>query len=88
MTVNDVEKHGKTHAMCGVDEALEVLGRSVSRRDGEERGDLVAERGVVRVLHNGHPMKDQSEQELVSQWINRSKRSEGKREETHICMVL
>lgn len=55
MAMDDVEQDGESHPMGGVDQALEVFRRSVSGGDGEEGGDLVSERGVVRVLHYGHP---------------------------------
>lgn len=56
MTVNDVEQNSQSESVSSVDEALEILGRSVSRRDGEEGGDLVSEGRVVRVFHDRHPV--------------------------------
>lgn len=46
----------QAQAVGGIDELLELFGRAEAGRDGEEVGDLVAEGGVVGVLHHGHQL--------------------------------
>lgn len=55
MAVNNIEKDGEAQAMSRIDKALEVFRSSVAGRGSEEGGDLVAERCIVRVLHDCHP---------------------------------
>ena len=64
VTVNDVEENGQSESVSSVDEALEILGRSVTGRNGEERRDLVSERRVVRVLHDRHPVEKKRRSQL------------------------
>lgn len=52
--MHDIQQDSQPQLVCPVNQTLELLGRSVSRTDGEERGDLVAKRGIVGVLHDGH----------------------------------
>ncbi|KAI3492991.1 hypothetical protein L1887_42366 [Cichorium endivia] len=54
--VDNVEEYGDTHGMRNVDELLEVLGVAVPAAGGKEVGDLVAKRGVVGVLLDGHEL--------------------------------
>ena len=54
--VHEVEVDGDALPVRLVDERLELLGRAVAARRREERRHLVAEAGVVRVLHDGHEL--------------------------------
>lgn len=54
MRVDNVEHHVDSVLVRDVDHVLEVVGRSEAGRRGEEARDLIAEAGVVRVLHDGH----------------------------------
>ena len=54
--VHDVQQDGDAHAVRGVDQRFEVVGEAVARGGGEEGVDLVAEGGVVGVLHHGHEL--------------------------------
>ena len=56
VAVHDVEEHNNVHRVGRVDELFQIFGRAVSRGGGEEVVDLVAEGGVVGVLHDGHQL--------------------------------
>ena len=56
VAVHDVEQHQHAQAVRRVDQLLELLGRAEPTRDGVEARDLVAEAGVVRVLHDAHEL--------------------------------
>src|SRR5258708_2264419 len=56
MAVNDARGDGDAGAGGGAQESLEFLRRSETGGDGEEVADVVAERAVVRVLHDGHKL--------------------------------
>jgi hypothetical protein len=52
--VHDIQQHSQPELVCSINQALELLGSTVSRTNSEERGDLVSERRIVGVLHDGH----------------------------------
>mmetsp|Transcript_386 Transcript_386/g.1477 ORF Transcript_386/g.1477 Transcript_386/m.1477 type:complete len:637 (-) Transcript_386:241-2151(-) len=54
--VHQIHEHGEAHGVRLVDQVLQFIGRTASRRHAEEIGDVVAERCVVRVLLNSHQL--------------------------------
>ena len=56
MAVHDVQQNHQAQAVGSVDELLEVLGGSVATAGGEEVVHLVAETGIVSMLHDGHEL--------------------------------
>ena len=56
--MNHVEEDCDTHTMGGVNQLLELVRSAVATAGSEEAVDLVAERGVVCVLHDGHKLDD------------------------------
>lgn len=56
--VNQIDDNPNAHRVSLVDEVLEVVGGAGPARDTEEAGNVVAERGVVRVLLDGHELND------------------------------
>src|SRR5690242_28446 len=56
VAVDDVQKNGNAHAVRSVNELLEIIWEAVATACSEEAVDLVAEAGVVRVLHDSHEL--------------------------------
>lgn len=56
MTMYHVEENNDAHAMGSVDQLLKVFRRAISAAGGEEVVDLVAEAGVVGMLHDSHQL--------------------------------
>ena len=56
--VNHVQQDCDTHAVCSVNQLLEFVRSAIATAGGEEAVDLVAERSVVGVLHDGHELDD------------------------------
>lgn len=56
MRVHHVQQYGNTHAVCGVNQLLEVIWVAVAGRGCKEGVDLVAKGCVVCVLHDGHEL--------------------------------
>lgn len=54
MGMHNIQQDGQSQLVRSINQALELLGRSVSGTDGEERGDLVSKGRIVGVLHDGH----------------------------------
>eukprot|EP00166_Cyanidium_caldarium_P005973 ctg_766.g154 len=54
--VHHIHQHVDAQSVRRVDERLEVLRCATARAAGEKVGHVVPERGVVRVLHNGHDL--------------------------------
>lgn len=58
VTVNNIQEDGDAHAVGSVDELLQLIRQTVATACGEEAVDLVAETGVVCVLHDRHELDD------------------------------
>jgi hypothetical protein len=56
VAVDDVQQYDQAETVGRVNELLEVLGGAVATAGCEEAVDLVAETGVVSVLHDGHEL--------------------------------
>jgi hypothetical protein len=56
VTVDNIEQNCDAHAVRSVDELLEIIGEAISTTRSEEAVDLVAETGVVCVLHDSHEL--------------------------------
>ena len=56
MAVNNVKKNHQTHAVGGINKLLQILGVSIATAGREEIVDLVAETGIVGMLHDGHQL--------------------------------
>lgn len=54
--VDDVHDDRDAHAVGGVNQSLELLGRAEAGTGGEEAGDVVPEAPVVGVLHDAHEL--------------------------------
>lgn len=54
--VDDVQQDEYSQFVSSVDEPLELLRRAVAARSGVEARHLIAEAGVIRVLHYGHQL--------------------------------
>lgn len=66
MAMDNIEKHDKAHAVCGVDELLQILRCSVAAASSKEIVDLVAETGIVGMLHDSHELDSVVAQRLDS----------------------
>ena len=55
--MDHIQQHGDPHAVGGIDEGFQFLRGAEPGGGGIEVGDLVAEGGVVGVLHNGHDLQ-------------------------------
>ena len=67
VAVHDVQQHDDAHAVRGVDEFAQVVRRAVPAAGGEEARDLVAEAGVVGMLHDRHQL-DHVVPEVLDAW--------------------
>lgn len=56
VTVDHIEEHNNTHAVCRVDELLQVFRWSVAAAGCEKVVDLIAKTGVVCMLHYSHQL--------------------------------
>lgn len=56
VAVDDVEEHDQSQTVCRIDELLKILGCAVSAARSEEVIHLIAEAGIVGVLHHGHQL--------------------------------
>ena len=54
--VDDVQQHGQAQLMGPVDQGLQFVRRPVAGGSGVKIADLIAERAVIRVLHDGHQL--------------------------------
>ena len=57
MGVNQIHDHRKAQLMGRIDQVLERFGGAEARGNRKEAGDLVAERGVIGVLLDGHQLQ-------------------------------
>jgi phosphoenolpyruvate carboxylase len=56
MAMDHVKEDDQTHTMSSVNELLQILWRPVSAAGREEVVDLIAEAGIVRMLHDCHKL--------------------------------
>ena len=56
VAVHHVQQHGDSHAMCSINELLEVIWEAIATARRKEAVDLVAETGVVGMLHDCHQL--------------------------------
>ena len=56
MGMHQIEQHAQPQRVRLVNQRLEVVRCAVPRGRGEEIADLIAERRVIRMLHNGHQL--------------------------------
>lgn len=56
MAMYDIQQHSYSHAMCRVNQLLEIFRGSVTTAGCEEIVNLVAKRCVVCMLHNSHQL--------------------------------
>ena len=56
MAVNNIQKNHQTHAVGGINKLLQILGVSIATAGRKEIVDLVAETGIVGMLHDGHQL--------------------------------
>jgi len=56
VAVNNIEEHGNSEAVSGINELLEVLGSTISTASSEEVVDLIAKAGIVRMFHHSHQL--------------------------------
>lgn len=56
--VDNVEEDSDAHAVGGIDKLFQFIWKAVTTASGKEAVYLVAETGIVGVLHNGHELDD------------------------------
>ena len=52
--MDNIQQHRNPHTVSSIDQHFQLLRRTKPGGCGKEIGHLVAKRGIVRVLHNGH----------------------------------
>ena len=58
VTVDDIQQDGDSQAVGRVHQLFQIIGQAVATAGGKEAVDLVAETGVVGVLHDCHELND------------------------------
>ena len=56
--MDDIQEDAETKAVRGVDEEFQILRCAEARARGEERGNMVAERAIIRMFLYGHELHD------------------------------
>jgi len=64
VTVDYVQKHNNSESVCSINELLQLLRCTISTACSKEAVDLVAEAGIVCMLHDSHQLNN-----IVSQMV-------------------
>lgn len=92
MAMDDIQKDDKAQAVGGVDELLQVFRRTVPTARCKEVVDLVAETGIIGMLHDGHEL-DNVVAEALDSWEHVLGEflvggdSELGRRDTNVCLI-
>jgi hypothetical protein len=65
MAVHNIKQNNQTQAMRSINELLQILRRSIATTGSKEVVHLVAETGIVRMLHDSHQLDS-----IVAQTLN------------------